>query len=62
MDDKSQKIHIEHANGMFAKFQQAVIIALTLGICGGLWSMNARMTRVETMMEIMVANQGIRVP
>lgn len=56
-DDPGQNIvenHYHNGNSMFAKFQSAIIIALALAIGTGLWTMNSRLTRLETLMELVV--------
>lgn len=57
-DDPGQSIVENHyhtnGNSMFAKFQSAIIIALALAIGTGLWTMNSRLTRLETLMELVV--------
>ena len=56
-DDEGQQI-IEriverNGNGLFSKFQNAILIAAALAVGTGLWSINTRLTRVETMLDVL---------
>ena len=56
-----REIRYENGNGLFGKFQQAILIAAALAVGGGLWTMNTRLSKVETLLEVVVANQAVKI-
>lgn len=50
---------IKDSNGGFAKLKDAVFLAIILAVGALIWSMNQRLTTIETMVKIIAVKSGI---
>lgn len=54
-----EKLVREPSNGTFSKFRDAILLAIVTAVGWIIWTMNQRLTTIETLVKIIAKKSGI---